>query len=173
MPKKTTHAPPEFYRAESYCREDSLGWLMRKFKQSVTRQAELRLHDVGLTHAQWGTLMSLRFGGPSSTVALVRELDVDAGALSRLLDRLESKGFVTRERSEEDRRVVTVALSAEGLRVTAELPAVLSDVFNAHLAGFSEQEWRLLLSFLRRMIDNGEALRDSNAARPSSNDTPL
>jgi len=173
VPKKTADVPPQFYRAESYSREDSLAWLMRKLKQSITRQAELRLQDVGLTHTQWAALVTLRFGGPSSTVTLVRELEVDAGALSRLLDRLESKGFVTRERSEEDRRVVTVALSAEGERVTAELPPVLSDVFNAHLQGFSEQEWRLLLSFLRRMIDNGEASRDSSAAGPSSNDDLL
>lgn len=151
---------PRFYQSASYRREDSLGWLLRKLKQSIVHQAGRQLGDHGLTHAQWGVLMVLRFGSNHcTTTALCRELDADAGALSRLLDRLEAKGLVLRERLAEDRRVVQVSLTDAGFAASDQLPALLSDVFNAHLKGFSHAEWQLLLSMLRRMIDNGEALR--------------
>ena len=149
----------KFYTPGNYQRCESLGWLLRRLKQSIVGAADIHLAEHGLTHAQWGPMLSLRLCGTSSVAYLVRELDTDAGAMTRLLDRLEAKNLCHRERSAEDRRVVMVSLTEEGLRVTAEVTAVLSDVFNAHLAGFSEDEWRLLIKMLQRMLVNGEALQ--------------
>jgi hypothetical protein len=39
------------------------------------------------------------------------------------------------------------------------VPAVLADVLNAHLAGFSKTEWQALKGYLLRLVENGEALR--------------
>jgi len=63
-------------------------------------------------------------------------------------------------RSTEDRRVVNIELTPEGEASIAEVPAVLADVLNAHLAGFSKSEWQALRSYLERMLANGEAMRD-------------
>jgi DNA-binding MarR family transcriptional regulator len=161
---------PEFYRPDTYQRSESLGWLLKRLQQSIAFQADQRLHKDGLTHAQWVPLLILRLSGPSPVANLARELDTDAGAMTRLLDRLEAKGLCLRERSSEDRRVVMLSLTEEGMRLTAKLTAVLADVFNAHLQGFSEDEWRLLLSLLQRMIANGEALRQ---AAGNAESTPI
>lgn len=169
-PKPNALKPAQFYRADDYRVDESLGWLLKRIKQSIVHMADQRLGALDITHAQWGPLIRLRMAGPHSTVALGRELDMDAGALTRLLDRLEAKGLVQRQRSEADRRVVMVSLSEEGQRATAALPSVLSDIFNAHLAGFSEAEWRTLLNLLQRIVANGEALRAAAAER-SSTDT--
>jgi len=50
--------------------------------------------------------------------------------------------------------VVRIKITAEGLAAAAQAPAVLSDIMNAHLAGFTESEWKQLLTLLRRMRDN-------------------
>ena len=138
----------KFYAPGNYQRCESLGWLLRRLKQSIVSAADVHLAEHDLTHAQWGPLLFLHMNGASSVAHLVRELDTDAGAMTRLLDRLEAKSLCQRERSAEDRRVVMVSLTEEGLKVTAEMTAVLSDVFNAHLDGFSEDEWRLLVKML-------------------------
>ena len=78
--------------------------------------------------------------------------------MTRTLDRLERKGLLLRQRSEEDRRLVLLELTAEGARAAARVPAVLSAVYNAHLAGFSEDEFTALKSMLARMVDNGGRL---------------
>ncbi len=158
----------EFYRPDAYARSESIGYLLKRLQQSITAQADQQLCKQGLTHAQWGPLLLLRISGPSSVAKLVEELNTDAGAMTRLLDRLEAKGLCQRERSSEDRRVVMLTLTEEGCRITSKLTAVLADTFNSHLQGFSHDEWRLLLGFLQRMIANGEASRDSANEAPAA-----
>jgi DNA-binding MarR family transcriptional regulator len=92
---------------------------------------------------------------------LARWHQVDAGAMTRLLDRLEKKQLCRRVRSTEDRRVVQVELTSEGSAAIAGVPAVLAEVMNLHLAGFSKDEWQTLKSLLQRVAATGEALRDA------------
>jgi DNA-binding MarR family transcriptional regulator len=156
-----TAAPANFYRAAGYCAEESVGYLMKRVVISIVAQADLRLEVHGLTSAQWGPLLRLRNSGASTVAELARWINVDAGAMTRLLDRLEKKGLCKRVRSTEDRRVVQVELTAEGEAAIAEVPAVLAEVLNAHLTGFSKTEWQALRSYLQRMLANGEALREA------------
>jgi DNA-binding MarR family transcriptional regulator len=156
-----TAVPVDFYRAESYCAEESVGFLMKRIMLSVVQQVDKRLGEHGLTSAQWGPLLRLHNNGASTVAELARWLNVDAGAMTRLLDRLEKKGLLKRIRSTEDRRVVQVELTAAGAAAITEVPAVLADVMNAHLAGFSKTEWLALKNYLQRMLATGESLRDS------------
>ena len=154
-------APAELYRAADYCAEESVGYLMKRIVVSIVHQADKHLDVHGLTSAQWGPLLKLRNSGPSTVVELARWCVVDAGAMTRLLDRLEKKGLCKRVRSTTDRRVVQVELTPDGDAAIAEVPAVLADVLNAHLAGFSKTEWLALKSYLRRMVAAGDALREA------------
>lgn len=164
MPRSTTpRQPPSalFYEAHSYCAEESVGYLMKRIMQSIVMQIDKRLDVHGLTSAQWGPLMRLRKAGPQPVADLARWLQLDAGATTRLLDRLEAKGLCKRVRSTEDRRVVVVELTADGETAISEVPAVLAEVMNLHLAGFSKTEWQALKGYLQRMLATGEALRDT------------
>ena len=156
-----TPAPAHFYRAGTYCAEESVGYLMKRIMLSIVNQADNRLEAHDLTSAQWGPLLKIKNSGSATVAELARWLQVDAGAMTRLLDRLEKKGLCKRVRSTEDRRVVQVELTPEGKAAVAGVPGVLSDVMNAHLAGFSKTEWLALKTYLQRMLDTGEALRDA------------
>jgi DNA-binding MarR family transcriptional regulator len=156
-----TPVPATFYAPGNYCAEDSVAYLMKRVLSSFIQQAELRLEPHDLTHAQWQPLFKLR-NAKTRTLAvaeLARELQMDAGAMTRLLDRLEKKGLCKRVRSTEDRRVVMVELTPDGEAAAALVPGVLSEVLNAHLAGFSKTEWQALMTYLRRMLENGDAMR--------------
>lgn len=159
-----TPPPACFYASGDYCAEESVAYLMKRVLASTVQQAELRLEPHDLTHAQWQPLFKLRKARRMPVAELARELQMDAGAMTRLLDRLEKKGLCKRVRSTEDRRVVMVELTPDGEAAAALVPGVLSEVLNAHLAGFSKSEWQALMTYLRRMIDNGEALRREDAA---------
>ena len=152
--------PADFYQASRYSPEDSVGYLMKQVMLSVVQQADRRLEAHGLTSAQWGPLLRLSNAGPCTVAELARWLNNDAGAMTRLLDRLEKKQLCRRERCTQDRRVVRVALTPEGAAAITEVPAVLAEVMNTHLAGFSQDEWTALKDYLRRMILNGGAQRD-------------
>ena len=95
----------------------------------------------------------------ATLAALARDLEADPATVTRLLDRLETKELVVRERSTSDRRVVHVRATPLGAAMAQELTPVLADTLNAHLAGFSTDEWQQLLVLLRRMLANGDSLR--------------
>ena len=152
--------PVDFYCADTLRPETSVGFLIKRVMQSVLLQIDRRLLAHDLTHAQWLPLYRMARGECDTMAALARDQALDPGAMTRALDRLEAKGLLRRERSVADRRVVKLVLTDAGRAVSAVVPAVLSEVLNAHLAGFAESEWRLLIDLLQRMVANGEGLRE-------------
>ncbi len=150
--------PPPFYNAAHFPPEESVGYLMRKVISSIRSQVDARLSSHGLTYAQWLPLYKLAVCQEPATVAgLARDLEVDPATITRVLDRLEAKNLVQRERATHDRRVVQLALTAEGQAIAAQVPPVLADVLNTHLSDFTHDEWQLLLRLLHRMLANGTA----------------
>lgn len=75
--------------------------------------------------------------------------------MTRMLDRLEHKELVKRQRSDTDRRVVNLALTDKGHEAATAIPPVLRDELARHLRDFSDQETDLLICMLQRMLDNG------------------
>lgn len=150
---------PRFYQPDGYTAEESVGYLMRRVMSTVAQCVDRDLEPAGLTSAQWMPLLKLYMGHASTVAELARETRMDAGAMTRLLDRLEAKGLCTRVRNSEDRRVVNIELTDAGREAADRIPPVLCQVQNAHLKGFTHEEWQLLKSFLRRMLDNGIALQ--------------
>jgi DNA-binding MarR family transcriptional regulator len=156
--------PAAFYCAANYTPEGSVGYMMRRVLGSVAQEVERQLEPAGLTNAQWVPLFKLAMGRASTVAELARECQLDAGGMTRLLDRLEAKGLCRRVRSSEDRRVVNLELTPEGREAAKEIPEVLSRVQNAALAGFSEDEWKTLTGFLQRMLDNANQFQPQPAA---------
>lgn len=151
----------DFYCASTYGTEDSVGYLMRRVVSSIAQGVDKRLEAVDLTHAQWMPLLKLSLGHASTVAELARACQVDAGAMTRMLDRLEGKGLLRRVRSTEDRRVVNIELTPDGVEAAKQIPAVLCEVQNEHLAGVSRTEWLALQNTLRRMLANSPALPDA------------
>lgn len=152
-------APPDFYVPENYQPEESVGYLMRRILNTVATEIEREMGPHGLTNAQWIPLFKLFMGSASTVAELARECQLDAGAMTRLLDRLEAKGLLKRVRSSDDRRVVNLELTDEGRAAAQQIPGALCRVQNAHMQGFTHAEWQTLKSLLRRILDNALAIQ--------------
>lgn len=150
--------PPAFYRPDDYDPEQSVAYLMRRILASAAAEVERELEPSGLTNAQWVPLFKLSMGTASTVAELARGCQLDTGGMTRLLDRLEAKGLVRRVRSSEDRRVVNLELTDEGRAAAKTIPAVLCGVQNAHMRGFTLQEWQTLKTLLRRILDNAHEI---------------
>ena len=147
----------QFYDGHRYVVDDSVGYLLHQLMCSMRRRIELDMAEHDLTAAQWVPLWQLKLGRARTAQELARDMDVDAGAMTRLIDRLAAKGLVERVRSRTDRRVVTLKLTAAGEAVAERVPHVLASVNNAYLQGFSESDWSTLKRLLRQMLANGQA----------------
>ncbi|MGH8805316.1 MAG: MarR family winged helix-turn-helix transcriptional regulator, partial [Polaromonas sp.] len=140
---------------------DSIGYLMRRIIAMLAQGVERELEPTGLTNAQWVPLLKLYMGTASTAAELARLCELDAGSMTRLLDRLEAKQLCRRVRSSDDRRVVNLELTEAGRVAAQEIPAILSRVQNAYLAGFSVEEWQVLKSYLRRILETAQTLQAS------------
>ena len=152
-------AEPVFYDPDNYQPNDSIGYMMRRIVNMVTAEIDHELEPSDLTSAQWVPLLKLHMGVGSTVAELARSCQLDAGSMTRLLDRLEAKGLVRRVRSSEDRRIVNIELTDEGTAAAKKIPAVLCGVQNSHLRGFTAEEWQTLKSLLRRVFENASAIQ--------------
>lgn len=149
----------DFYQADGYRPDNSVGYLMRRIISLVSQAIERDMEPTGLTNAQWVPLLKLHMRLASTVAELARECDLDAGSMTRLLDRLEAKQLVRRVRSCDDRRVVNIELTDAGRAAAKGIPEILCRVQNAHLTGFSVEEWQTLTGYLRRILDTAQALQ--------------
>ncbi|MES2942359.1 MAG: MarR family winged helix-turn-helix transcriptional regulator [Pseudomonadota bacterium] len=149
----------KFYGPHNYKPEDSVGYMMRRIISLVSQGVERELEPSGLTNAQWLPLLKLYMGKASTVAELARECELDAGSMTRMLDRLEAKQLCRRVRSVDDRRVVNIELTDAGRIAAQEIPKTLCGIQNACLAGFSVEEWQALKGFLRRILLTAQTLQ--------------
>ncbi|HEY8099983.1 MAG TPA: MarR family transcriptional regulator [Burkholderiaceae bacterium] len=142
------------YTLKNYTPEESIGFLLKRTGSQLTLTVDRALAEFDMTHAQLGIFLKLLHGCANTAADLARDLMCDTGAMTRMLDRLEEKGFIKRTRSSEDRRLVQVELTPKGKQLADQMTQVLVNVLNHHLRGFSPKEVEQFKDFLRRMIAN-------------------
>ncbi|PLP97487.1 MarR family winged helix-turn-helix transcriptional regulator [Cupriavidus pauculus] len=127
----------------------SLAYLLARAKNSLFQSIEQEVGSLHLTHTQASCLMMLAYGGDTTTASdIARNLNTDAGSVTRLLNRMEKRGLVVRNRRDIDRRVVDLSLTEKGHAMAKMLPKIFSDVLRKHFNGFRADE----ISTFRRML---------------------
>lgn len=148
-----------YYRANmaSLSAGNNVGLLIRCAFTSITRAIDLNVAPLGLTAMQWRPLVMIRHKGIDTPAELARHSGVDTGAMTRTIDRLEAKGFLTRRRCTDDRRVVKLELTETGHAAADNILPAVAAALNSHITGFTNDEVQLLCSLLQRVIANGGA----------------
>ncbi len=97
---------------------------------------------AGLTAQQYNVLRILRGAQPSPLPTLeIRERMIESTpGITCLLDRLEEKALVRRERGREDRRVVDCRITQAGLALLADLDAAMAEADRRSLGSLSKEE---------------------------------
>ncbi len=135
----------------SKSQEASLG-LLRTTDQ-LRRRFVAVLEPAGVTFQQYNVLRILRGAGDEGlpTLAIAERMIERTPGITRLLDRLEDKGWVERERSAEDRRRVDCRVTAAGLELLADLDGPMDQADDEALAFLSEDEQSQLIGLLDRI----------------------
>jgi DNA-binding MarR family transcriptional regulator len=156
----------EFYQSETYTQAFCVGRLIRKVFNSILSQADEELAAFGLTYAQWFPLFHLSKTNSCTVLGLAKEIEVNPGALTRSLDRLEKKGLILRERNLLDKRVVQLTLTPQGKEIAARVPQVLSGVMNRHLSGLDRLSSQALIDSLQQMLISGQRQAKQHNVQP-------
>jgi DNA-binding MarR family transcriptional regulator len=140
------------YTPQSFSLMQSVGFLLTKARNLITAEMETALKALDITGPQMGVLLGIQRGLASTPFELSKMLSVDTGLMTRILDKLETKGLLERSRSMDDRRVVNLLLTKKGEEVAAEIPNIAPEVLNARLKKFTKAEFEELCRLLDKFI---------------------
>jgi len=115
------------------------------------------LKPYQLTPTQYNMLRILRGAGPKGLTcgqATERMISPDPD-VTRLLDRLEARGLILRERSREDRRVVITRITAEGLALAAEIDKPLAGLLGKIMGRIGKDRLKELIEILEALREGG------------------
>jgi DNA-binding MarR family transcriptional regulator len=133
-----------------------VGHLIGRARSALLTGLDGELEPFGLTGAQFAVLKNVADGVAETAADLCRTMHYDTGSMTRMLDRLEEKAVLRRERCTEDRRVVYLRITDTGNELLPQLRAAAVHVLSRHLAGFNSEEVESLKQYLVRMIHNGQ-----------------
>jgi DNA-binding MarR family transcriptional regulator len=152
----------DIYDSANYLPGKSIGALLGRVRVAMLAAldeelaGDRRLAPLELSAAQLIVIASLVGEGRKSASDLCKGISYDAGAMTRMLDRLEGKGLIRRNRSPEDRRLVHLELTDEGRAAYPRMRELSIAVANRFLHGFTKAEARQLEGLLARMLENAQ-----------------
>jgi MarR family transcriptional regulator, 2-MHQ and catechol-resistance regulon repressor len=89
--------------------------------ESVSARVHGHLSAAGLTISQFGVLEALYHLGPLSQSEIAKKILKSTGNITMVIDNLEKRGLVKRERDQEDRRYYSISLTSTGKKAIASL----------------------------------------------------
>lgn len=144
----------DIYDPKSFEPRSSVGYLVNRVRTVFIDAIDRELAPLDVTAAQYIIMGHLANNLADSASQLCKGISYDPGAMTRMIDRLEAKGFIRRVRSAEDRRAVHLELTDEGKAVFPKLRVNVVGVLNRFMRGFSKREARQLESYLQRILAN-------------------
>ncbi len=106
---------------------------------------------IGLTAPQILLLQSIQSNKCATISDLARDMSVSQSTVTNVLDRLEGRGLVYRERSCQDKRKVHALLTAEGKAMLVNAPIPLQDHFTEQFENLQDWEQAMIISSMQRV----------------------
>jgi DNA-binding MarR family transcriptional regulator len=134
--------------------EGSLGFLLADIARLMRRNVDRRLQSLHLTQAQWRAIFHLSRNEGMTQVALADLLDIQPITLTRLIDRLEAAGWVERREHPQDRRAVSLWLTAKCQPILVEMQARATETLADAVGKLSVTQQQRLKEDLQRIKQN-------------------
>ncbi len=147
---------------------ESSGFLLARLGMDMKAKAIARVEQAGFELYDYSVLAILAEGDRETQSAIAEALGLDASRLVALLDSLEKRGLVIRQRDPHDRRRHVVSITAEGKRIHARLRELTREVEAEFFAPLDPESRKL---FHRQLIEL-VAHHDPRCAPELDRDTP-
>jgi MarR family transcriptional regulator, transcriptional regulator for hemolysin len=148
-------------------RRNTVGFLMYEVTRLLRREISRRVQRLGLTNAQWVTLMRLGLNEGTNQAALAEMLEVQPISLGRTLDRLVEAGLIERRTDPADRRAFRLYLTARAEPLLEDIYDIASEVREQALAGMPPETRVVVIDALTSMRENlmGNGLGNDDAVK--------
>lgn len=126
---------------------------LRKITRYIDLNSKRLSSESNLTAPQILSLLAVYEKGPLTIAKIADEIHLSASTMVGIIDRLEMKKLVIRERSKTDRRQVIVEITEEGKRLAKKSPAPLQEKLLESLNKLSETQQRNIVKALDLLVE--------------------
>jgi MarR family transcriptional regulator for hemolysin len=139
-----------------YTLDDNIGWLVYKARHVLKKRMQDKLKDYGISSEQWSVLNMVYMKGGCNQKTLAELLLKDGGTITRILNILEDKELIKREKSPYDKREFLIHLTDKGLDLYNELFKVMLQNKQEINFIFSTNEQKQLIFLLNKLFSSLE-----------------
>lgn len=139
-----------------YTLDDNIGWLVYKARHVLKKRMQDKLKDYGISSEQWSVLNMVHTKGGCNQKTLAELLLKDGGTITRILNILENKELIKREKSPYDKREFLIYLTDNGLDLYNELLEVMLQNRREINSIFSTSEQKQLIFLLDKLFSSLE-----------------
>jgi DNA-binding MarR family transcriptional regulator len=143
--------PAPKHHVQSNDMDELLGYQLRLAYIAISRHFSRAMAHLDLTQKQTGVLWLIGANGGVSQIMLAKELDMDRASMMAIIDKLEDRGLITRERSRHDARRQELFLTPKGRKMLTQSKASLAKHEHWMTSRFSESEATELKHLLKRI----------------------
>jgi DNA-binding MarR family transcriptional regulator len=138
-------------------RADEAAIALLRTADVVRRRIGETMAPFGITMQQYNVLRILRGAGskPLPTLEIAERMIEEAPGITRLLDRIEAKGWVQRTRCKEDRRQVLCSITPQGLDLLASMDEAITRADHDAIGDLEQAELKELIGLLGRVRATG------------------
>lgn len=126
---------------------------VRRTSRALYLDSRRMVKTIGLSNPQCMVINTINTNGPCSLSELSRYLNVSAANMTGLIDRLEKKGIVRRNRKEGDRRITIVELTENGKALGQSIPDSIEEKLIHGLDDASDYELKTIRDAIQRVVD--------------------
>jgi DNA-binding MarR family transcriptional regulator len=131
--------------------EAHLGYWLRLVSNEVSRAFARALHEQGMSVAEWVAMNQLAAGAELTPAKLAATMGMTRGAISKVLDKLDSKKLISRSISSLDSRVQLLSLTERARRILPRLTSVADGNDSHYFAALDSGEKAALRKLLRKL----------------------
>jgi MarR family 2-MHQ and catechol resistance regulon transcriptional repressor len=144
---------------------------LARANDSLFRRLSPQLELDGLTVGQFGVMEALLHLGPMCQHTLAQKLLRSGGNMTLVVDNLEKRGWVRRERQESDRRMIVIHLTPEGRDLIAKVFAKHAKAIKKEMSVLTPAEQENLRRLTRKLGLGGEESRRERRKKEKEHDT--
>ncbi len=132
----------------------STGLLQGKAYRALNNSLNKVLYTVDLTVPEWKLLGQLHDHGIMKLAQIADRLDVEPPLVTALIDRLEKKGFVSRDYHPQDKRAKIISITPKGVKTVKYIEPEVKKIMRKLLNGVSHQDLIVYIKILETIVNN-------------------
>lgn len=143
---------------------DSVMIALRKIIRAIEMNSKKLFKRVGLTGPQLVILQEIARSGKITVGDIAQAVSLSQATVTGILERMENRGLLARERSNQDKRCIMVSITATGKEILRNAPPLMQEAFVEKFSCLQEWEQTMILSALQRLV----AIMDAKSIQATS-----